>query len=168
MEAPKSLQERLRELAERSFPDNAISQDPQTLSYGEKNQEFLRRCQVDLDLSELDGFGSYAFHLNAEGYSVLVARTLLKYMTLFSGSKNESKEALSSKTLASFLAFFQGDADSKFLTDAMSVFDSSEISTLKESCEAIIAHELSTFGRDVSYLDEVESFVAWIDTHRSC
>ena len=163
MKDKEALGASLRELAERSFPANAISQDPQTLSYGKKNLEFLGRCSVDLDLAELDGFHDFAFHLTAQAYSVLVARTLLKYLTLLSGSHSDADAALHSQILASFLNFFSNSPRSSFLIDAMSHFNESQIKTLRESGAMVLNMEMAVFDRDISYLDEVEDFVAWID-----
>lgn len=164
MRKADELELQLRKLAGRPFPKVSISQDAQTLAHGDDNREFLSRCGVDLQLSELQGFGSFAYHLTPKAYSVLIARTLLKYLTLISGSKSARDQALRSQELADFLSFFSASPTSNFLIEAMSVFNISERSVLKCCAETIIEREMAASKREISFLYEVEDFVAWLES----
>ena len=160
----EALQNRLRKLAERPFPELAISQDAQTLSYGQANEDFLARCDADLNLEDLHGFGHYVFHLTEEAHSILVARTLLKYLALFSGSPSEAKQADRSEVLNTFLAFFSVAPNSEFVERTMSFFDESEQAILRDSAIAIIGRELQVFRREETFLDNVENFAIWFES----
>ena len=131
--------------------------------YGSRNNDFLDRCDVDLDLSRLRGWGNFVFHLTPKAYSVIIARTLLKYLTLLSGSEYEQNEAIASNELSAFLAFFSVAPDGDFLVEALRLFNSDEVIVLKNSTQAIREMEMIAFNRDESYLDEVDDFIAWLN-----
>lgn len=159
-----SLSAELRILAERPFPAESISGDPQTRSYGQRNNEFLRRCDVDQDFERLIGFGRFVLHLTGRAYSVLIARTLLKYLTLLHGSKVDAEKATHSDELSCFLSLFSVAGASETVAEAMQGFDQTEHRTLKKSAIAIRDREWDVFGRDVSSLDEIEDLIAWFDS----
>lgn len=161
------LIEKLVRLAQKEYPKNAFAL-PGTVLDQQDRKYFIKHTEKTIDFENLQGYASISYDLTPESYAILLPKVLLAGIRNVGVEFKDGTNLASSQVFATFFSPFGSELTStnQWLQSSLRNFSQEEIDLLKCAANYLIEAEKEYFGRSVSYLEEVEMFVSYLNGYQ--